>query len=87
MTDKIDYDEGSHQQFIQYLYSSEPRDRGMIQLESTYIEEGKNLGLHTFEQLLMIVDAHPRPHACAQLSERVSFKGTTGRQSDHGRTY
>ena len=54
MTDKIDYEEGSHQQFIQYLYSSEPRDRGMIQLESTYIEEGKNLGLHTFEQLLMI---------------------------------
>ena len=54
MTDKIDYEEGSHQQFIQYLYSSEPRDRGMIQLESTYIEPGKNIGLHTFEQLLMI---------------------------------
>ena len=54
MTDKIDYEEGSHQQFIQYLYSSEPRDKGAIQLESTYIEPGKNIGLHTFEQLLMI---------------------------------
>ena len=54
MTDKIDYEEGSHQQFIQYLYSSEPRDKGVIQLESTYIEPGKNIGLHTFEQLLMI---------------------------------
>ena len=54
MTDKIDYEEGSHSQFIQYLYSSEPRDKGIIQLESTYIEPGKNIGLHTFEQLLMI---------------------------------
>ena len=54
MTDKIDYEEGSHQQFIQYLYSSEPREKGEIQLESTYIEPGKNIGLHTFEQLLMI---------------------------------
>ena len=26
----------------------------MTQLESTYIEPGKNIGLHTFEQLLMI---------------------------------
>ena len=50
MTDKIDYEEGSHQQFIQYLYSSEPRGKGAIQLESTYIEPGKNIGLHTFEQ-------------------------------------
>ena len=54
MTDKIDYEEGSHSQFIQYLYSSEPRDKGIIQLESTYIEPGKNIGLHIFEQLLMI---------------------------------
>lgn len=51
---ETDYKEGDHSQFIQYLYSSEPRDKGSIQLESTYIEPGKNLGLHTFEQLLMI---------------------------------
>jgi len=51
---ETDYKEGDHLQFIQYLYSSEPRDKGSIQLESTYIEPGKNIGLHTFEQLLMI---------------------------------
>jgi len=51
---ETDYKEGDHSQFIQYLYSSEPRDKGSIQLESTYIEPGKNIGLHTFEQLLMI---------------------------------
>ena len=51
---EIDYKEGDHSQFIQYLYSSEPKNKGEIQLESTYIESGKNIGLHTFEQLLMI---------------------------------
>lgn len=51
---ETDYKEGDHSQFIQYLYCSEPRDKGSIQLESTYIEPGKNIGLHTFEQLLMI---------------------------------
>ena len=30
------------------------RNRGEIQLESNYIEPGKNIGLHIFEQLLMI---------------------------------
>ena len=51
---ETDYKEGDHSQFIQYLYSSEPKNKGEIQLESTYIEPGKNIGLHTFEQLLMI---------------------------------
>ena len=51
---KTDYKEGSHSQFIEYLFSDSPKDKGVIQLESTYIEPGKNIGLHTFEQLLMI---------------------------------
>ena len=49
-----DYKEGSHSEFIEYLFSDSPKDKGVIQLESTYIEPGKNIGLHTFEQLLMI---------------------------------
>ena len=49
-----DYKEGSHSEFIEYLFSDSPKDKGSIQLESTYIEPGKNIGLHTFEQLLMI---------------------------------
>ena len=51
---KTDYKEGDHSQFIEYLFSDSPKDKGAIQLESTYIEPGKNIGLHTFEQLLMI---------------------------------
>ena len=51
---KTDYKEGDHSQFIEYLFSDSPKDKGVIQLESTYIEPGKNIGLHTFEQLLMI---------------------------------
>ena len=54
MTENPDYKEGSHSQFIEYLFSDSPKDKGVIQLESTYIEPGKNIGLHTFEQLLMI---------------------------------
>ena len=51
---KTDYKEGDHSQFIEYLFSDSPKDKGAIQLESTYIEPSKNIGLHTFEQLLMI---------------------------------
>jgi len=51
---KEDYKEGSHSQFIKYLFSDSPKDKGGIQLESSYVEPDKNIGLHTFEQLLMI---------------------------------
>ena len=51
---KTDYKEGDHSEFIEYLFSDSPKDKGVIQLESTYIEPGKHIGLHTFEQLLMI---------------------------------
>jgi hypothetical protein len=52
--ENIEYEEGNHLEFINFLYSREPRNRGEIQLESNYIEPGKNIGLHIFEQLLMI---------------------------------
>tara|TARA_B100000963_G_C22533796_1_gene628803 strand:- start:535 stop:981 length:447 start_codon:yes stop_codon:yes gene_type:complete len=51
---KVDYKEGTHSQFIEYLFSDSPKDKGSIQLESSSIEPGKNIGLHIFEQLLMI---------------------------------
>ena len=51
---KTYYKEGCHSEFIEYLFSDSPKDKGSIQLESTYVEPGKNIGLHTFEQLLMI---------------------------------
>ena len=51
---KIDYKEGDHSEFIHYLYSSEPKSQGTIQLELPLTDENKNIGLHIFEQLLMI---------------------------------
>ena len=50
----VEYKEGDHQSFIQYLYSSEPKGKGEIQLESPPLEPNKHIGLHIFEQLLMI---------------------------------
>ena len=56
MTDKIEteYKEGSHSEFIQYLFSAEPKEKGIITLELPLSEPNKNIGLHVFEQLLMI---------------------------------
>ena len=51
---KIDYKEGDHSEFIHYLYSSEPKSQGTITLELPLTDENKNIGLHIFEQLLMI---------------------------------
>lgn len=51
---RTEYKEGSHSEFIEYLFSDSPKPKGTIQLESIEIEPNKNLGLHTFEQLLMI---------------------------------
>ena len=50
----VEYKEGSHQSFIEYLYSAQPKQRGEIQLESDPLNSDKNIGLHIFEQLLMI---------------------------------
>ena len=50
----IDYKEGSHGEFIEYLFSDSPKDQGTITLELPLVEPNKNVGLHIFEQLLMI---------------------------------
>lgn len=54
MSDSAEYKEGDHSEFIVYLFSSEPKPRDTIVLESPPINPHKNIGLHIFEQLLMI---------------------------------
>jgi len=49
-----EYKEGSHEEFINYLFSDSPKEKGIIVLESPLEEELKNINLHIFEQLLMI---------------------------------
>jgi|TARA_B100000575_G_scaffold293977_2_gene307341 hypothetical protein len=48
------YEEGDHEEFLHFLYSSEPKPKGTITLESPLEDPSKNIGLHIFEQLLMI---------------------------------
>ena len=50
----IEYKEGGHDEFIQYLFSDSPKSQGTISLELPLLDSDKNIGLHVFEQLLMI---------------------------------
>lgn len=52
--ESIDYKEGEHSDFINYLFSDSPKEKGCITLELPLLEKDKNIGLHVFEQLLMI---------------------------------
>ncbi len=54
MNTDTEYKEGEHQDFITYLYSNTPKGEGEVKLELPLNEPDKNLGLHEFEQLLMI---------------------------------
>ena len=54
MNSDTEYKEGDHDDFINYLFSDSPKDAGEVKLELPLNEPGKNLGLHEFEQLLMI---------------------------------
>lgn len=54
MNPTIDYKEGDHDEFIHYLFSSEPKPKDSIQLELCNEDETKNIYHHVFEQLLMI---------------------------------
>ena len=54
MSQETEYKEGNHNEFIQYLFSDSPKEKGMIELELPLLEPNKNIGLHIFEQLLMI---------------------------------
>ena len=54
MSEKVEYKEGDHSEFIQFLFSDSPKPQGTITLELPLSEPNKNVGLHVFEQLLMI---------------------------------
>ena len=57
MNTSPEYKEGHHEEFIQYLFSDSPKEKGEISLELPLpegSEKCKNIGLHVFEQLLMI---------------------------------
>ena len=54
MNSDTEYKEGDHSDFINYLFSDSQKERGKVKLELPLNELGKNLGLHEFEQLLMI---------------------------------
>jgi hypothetical protein len=54
MSDQTEYKDGSHSDFIHYLFGNDPKPRNTIVLESPPNDASKNPGLHTFEQLLMI---------------------------------
>ena len=54
MNSDTEYKEGDHQDFIIYLFSNSPKGVGEVKLELPLNEPDKNLGLHVFEQLLMI---------------------------------
>ena len=54
MNSDTEYKEGDHQDFITYLFSNSTKGVGEVKLELPLNAPGKNLGLHEFEQLLMI---------------------------------
>ena len=57
MNSEPEYKEGHHGEFIQYIFSDSPKEKGEIKLELPLpegSEKCKNIGLHLFEQLLMI---------------------------------
>ena len=43
MSQETEYKEGNHNEFIQYLFSDSPKEKGMIELELPLSEEGKNI--------------------------------------------
>ena len=54
MSSTIIEEEGSHDDFIVYMFDKEPKPKDSIQLECPNIPDNKNTHLHIFEQLLMI---------------------------------
>jgi hypothetical protein len=54
MNSDTKYKEGDHNDFINYLFTDSPKEKGEVKLELPLNSPDKNLGLHEFEQLLMI---------------------------------
>lgn len=51
---KTEIKEGSHDEFINFLFGQEPKEKDSIQLEIPDIPKDKNVHLHIYEQLLQI---------------------------------
>ena len=51
---KTEIKEGSHDEFIHFLFGQEPKEKDSIQLEIPDIPKDKNIHLHIYEQLLQI---------------------------------
>jgi hypothetical protein len=80
MSDQTEYKEGSHSEFIRYLFGNEPKPRNTIVLESPPNDSAKNPGLHIFEQLLMIfVDGLRFFHGQDEPNEGPDGGGHSGR--------
>ena len=52
--DDTDYIEGSGDEFLKFLFSSEPRVESSVKLELDPPKDGIKLGLHIFQELLMV---------------------------------
>ena len=49
-----EYIEGNGDDFLKYIFSSEPREKNSVKLELDPPNEGVKLGLHVFQELLMV---------------------------------
>ena len=49
-----EYIEGNGCDFLKYIFSSEPREKNSVKLELDPPDEGVKLGLHIFQELLMV---------------------------------
>jgi len=49
-----EYIEGSGDDFLKYIFSQQPREKNSVKLELDPPEEGVQLGLHIFQELLMV---------------------------------
>ena len=54
MDTHTDYKDGSHEEFITFLFTKPPQEKGSIKLELPLSDDTKNKHHHIFEQLLMI---------------------------------
>lgn len=49
-----EYIEGNGDDFLKYIFSKEPREKNSVKLELDPPDEGVKLGLHIFQELLMV---------------------------------
>jgi len=53
-TEDTEYIEGNGDDFLKYIFSKEPREKNSVKLELDPPDEGVKLGLHIFQELLMV---------------------------------